>query len=148
MSGFKFRLQRLVEWRTYEEREQAAALHRAARAEEEHRLKAEASAAQLESVNQQLGGSEGQTAGMWRNYGLIVNAARHQVNAAAQRQETAKAARDVEQQRFEAARVARRTVERLRELRHAEWLLQDKRADQHTTDEVARRISQENRESA
>jgi flagellar export protein FliJ len=148
VSGFTFRLQRLIEWRTFEERQQAALLHQAARLEEEHRQKMEASAAHLESVSQQLTEPEAETAGMLQNYGLIVSAARHQVKAAAQQRERARAARAVEQERFEAARIARRAIERLRELRHAEWILQDRRSDQQATDEVARRISQENRESA
>lgn len=142
MTAFRFRLDRLMAWREFEERQQARALHEASRIEDEQRRRLEASNAHLESVQNQVNQSGAIAAGMWRNYGLMTSAARERATVDEQARARAAAERTAEEAKFEAARAARRAIERLRELRHEEWRQHDARADQKDVDEVARRMTQ------
>ncbi|MGD9524583.1 MAG: hypothetical protein AB7N73_08810 [Gemmatimonadales bacterium] len=139
MTGpFRFSLQRLLDLRHAAERAQAAAMGRAAAEEERLRVTSEQEAARLEAVQDQAAAVTPLPAGLRHLIGLSTEAARARASEADEAHRTAEMARLDEQDRFSDARMARRSLERLREKRSAEWSTEAGRQAQADSDEVAR----------
>jgi flagellar export protein FliJ len=144
MKRFVFRLERLLQLRRSMEREQARRLGETQRTQEEHRRQVELCAARVSQAQSQVHAAppECRTAGTLTNLGLVLDAARAALTAADTAHRQASARVEAERTRYEEARQACRTVERLREQRHADWQTQLSRDDQHTIDEIALRKHQ------
>jgi flagellar export protein FliJ len=135
---FRFSLQRLLDLRHAAERAQAAAMGRAAAEEERLRTTSEQEAAQLEAVQDQAASQTPLPAGLRHLMGLSTEAARARADEADQAHRVAEVARLDEEDRFSDARMARRSLERLREKRSAEWSTDLGRQEQADSDEIAR----------
>ncbi|MDZ4675835.1 MAG: flagellar FliJ family protein [Gemmatimonadota bacterium] len=142
MSGFKFSLQRILELRASAEKLQAAIMQRAAAAEGARRLASQASAADLDRVQDQTSEIAAAPAGLWDAYALSAEAARSRQEQDVGALRDAEASRMAQQERFTDARQARRALELLREKRVAEWSIAAARAEQADTDEVARQVTE------
>lgn len=141
MSMFRFRLERLLELRSAAERARAGEMGRVAA--EEHRLRAlsESEAAKVAAVEAQSTGEGAVPAGLRAAWVLSGNAARSRLHEADDAVRDATERREVEQGRFSEARMARRSLERLRERQKADWTAEHGRQEQADSDEVARQVT-------
>jgi flagellar export protein FliJ len=149
MKRFVFRLERLLEFRHAMEREGARRLGEAQRRQEEHRRIVAQCATRVSDAQTQLAAAPPhcRTAGTLTNLTLILDAARaaHAAAVVAHRDTLARV--DAERLRYEEARQARRTIERLRERRHGDWQQDVLREDQQAIDEIALRQHRTGQES-
>lgn len=138
MTRFKFRLDRVLQLKQRAEREQARALGDALR--EEQRREAERAAAeeQARRAAEQMADAGRTTlpAGALANLGLARDAADAGAERAREHVEEAEQRVDEERDRYDEKRRDRRTVEKLREHRHAEWQLEQSRQEQKESDAV------------
>ena len=145
MKRFAFRLERLLGLRAVAERERARTMGERSRdATEAERLAVASAARERDATGRaQLAGARATPAGAMTNLGTALDriAEERVVRVAAQ------AAADVEldlaRQAYREARAERRVLERLREIRHADWQTADGREDQKTMDEIALRPRQD-----
>lgn len=141
MSGFRFRLQRLLELRNATERARAADMGRVAAEEAHLRAVSEEVAGRLSEVEEQSTGGGPVPAGLRAAWGVSADAARARLNAAHDAVQDAVDRREVEQGRFSDARMARRSLERLRDRQKADWTVEHGRQEQADSDEVARQVN-------
>jgi len=141
MKRFVFRLERLLNFRHSMEMEQARRLGDVQRVEQERQRAADQARARLANAESQLESAppEHRTAGTIANLGVLVDAAREANNVAQSKHREAALRTEEERIRYEQARKARRTMERLREHRHGEWQLEANHEEQDAIDEVALR---------
>lgn len=148
MSGFRFSLQRLLDLRHAAERAQAAATGRANQEVELRRAASDERATELETIAREATSEHAVPAGLRRAFGLSTDAARHRLESADDALREAEAIRSEAQHKLTDALAARRTLERLRERREADWWVEQGRQDRAQDDEVARQLrSQEGEES-
>jgi flagellar export protein FliJ len=143
MSRFKFRLDRLLQLREAAEKQQAIVLNDAKKVEEAQRRRSEESSERVAEIAEQIHGPNGVNgiaAGLWQVYGMTLGAARHQAENESAMLADAAQKRDEEMERFAEARVARRTLERLKEHRADDWAIAAGQKEQLDIDEVARRM--------
>lgn len=149
MKRFSFRLERLLEFRHSMEREGARRLGEAQRAQEEQRRRVEECAARVADAQAQLAAAPPhcRTAGTLTNLTLLLDAARaaHTYAIAAHREAMTRV--DAERVKYEEARQARRTIERLRDRRFEDWQQAVVREDQQVIDEIALRQHRDGRPS-
>ena len=141
MKPFKFSLQRILDLRAAAERQQASALGDALQHEATQRRTSEAQAEQLEHVHEQVEqqtGTHPAAAGLHHAYRLTVDAAEARLEAVEAALREAEGRRAEEDQLFAEARMARRTLEKLRERREADHALETGRAEQRDLDELTR----------
>lgn len=141
MSRFHFSLQRILDLRASAERLQAMIMQRAAAAEGERRQASEASAAGLDRVQEQTREVTSAPAGLLRAYELSAEAARARLEQDADKLREAEALHLAQQERFTSARMARRSLERLRERQAEDWTFEAARGEQALSDEIARQGS-------
>ena len=141
MKRFAFRLERILQFRHSMEREEARRLGEAQRVQEVQRQLVAECAARVAGAQAQLAAAPPfcRTAGTLSNLTLLLEAARAAQAAAEVAHREAVAKVEAERVRYEAARQARRTVERLRERQHEDWQHDMTREDQQVIDEVALR---------
>lgn len=141
MKRFTFRLDRVLELREAAERLQAGILGKANQAKAEAERESEASASQLEIVRDQAGqtGDIPTAAGLRNAIGMTMQAAQAQVELNEAALLEAQQQHAEEMARFAEARMARRTIERLKEQRTADWVEAANRAEQGDIDEIAQR---------
>jgi len=141
MKRFVFRLERLLQFRHSMEREEARRLGEAQRAQEEQRRLAAQAASRVTAAQAQIAAAPPhcRTAGTLTNLTLVIDAARTAQAAAEAAHREAVTRVEAERARYEEARQARRTVERLRERRQEDWHQDVSREDQQTIDEIALR---------
>lgn len=137
MTRFRFSLQRILDLRASAEKLQAAIMQRAAVAEGQRREDSAASAADLDRIQVQTSEIAAAPAGMWHAFELSTAAARAQHEDATDALREAEAQRLEEQGRFTDARMARRSLERLREKQAADWTVQADRTEQALSDEIS-----------
>jgi flagellar protein FliJ len=139
MKRFSFRLERLLQIREAEEREQARALGLALREEEACRLRALASEERLADARAQYLATPGDLsqAGTLRNLELALGGLEEEFRTLTDTHEASLARLDAERQRFDQARMARRVLERLREQRRDAWETEVARLEQGASDEAA-----------
>ena len=144
MKTFSFRLDRVLQLRIRAEQEQGKRLAEAQQAETERRLISEAAAARVAEAIEQLSSTatDLRTAGTLSNLMLTLEAARARSEAAAASHREAVLRAEAERASFDAARQARRAIERLREQRHEAWEQEVGRVEQQALDEVALRMQQ------
>ncbi len=143
MSPFKFRLDRILQLREAAEKQQAIALNDASKAEDEQRRRSLESAERVIEIADQIhgpNGVNGVAAGLWQVYGMSLGAARDHAHSESNRLADAEQKRNEELDRFAEARVARRTLERLKEQRAGDWAIAAGQQEQLDIDEVARRM--------
>lgn len=143
MKRFNFRLDRVLELREAAERLQAGVLGRANEIAAERQRESEASASQLAIVQAQAGqtGDVPTAAGLRAAIGMTMQAAQVQVELNEAALLEAQLQHAEEMARFAEARMARRTIERLKEQRAADWVEAANRAEQGDIDEIAQRHS-------
>lgn len=141
MKRFAFRLERLLEFRHAMEREGARRLGEAQRVQEEHRRAVAACAARVAEAESQLAAAppDCRIAGTLANLTLLLDAARAAHGAAVAAHAETLARVEAERTRYEEARQARRTIERLRERRLEDWQQAVIREDQAAIDDIALR---------
>ncbi len=139
MTQFVFRLERLLDLRHAMEQERAADLQTARRREDEERESLETLRLRYEELQRETSRLTGtQTvAGMIRNYGLVLEAALQSAEAQQEQVIEAERHRLEKQVSFDAARVDRRSLERLRETAREVWSREDRRLEQRTLDDTA-----------
>lgn len=139
MTSFAFRLERLLGLRHALERERAADLQLARRREEAERESLETLRLRYEELQREASdlASTPTVAGTIRNYGLVLEAALQSAEAQQQHVIEAERLRLEKQTTFDAARVDRRSLERLRETAHEAWSREDRRLEQRTLDDTA-----------
>ena len=149
MTGFRFRLERLLQLRSRTEQERAAELGAALRDEEVQQAALEAAVARLGRVGEQIleNSERVTTAGVLRNQGLTLEAAARQIEEAECSHDEAVEAVEDRQERYGEARKDRRVIERLRERRLAAWETETQREEQKETDGIARRRHQEGKQT-
>lgn len=140
MTRFAFRLDRLLGLRHAMEQERAADLQMARRREDAERESLDTLRLRYEELQQETSRlRDSQTvAGMIRNYGLVLEAALRSAEDQQEHVLEAERARLEKQVSFDAARVERRSLERLRETAHVAWTAEDRRREQRSLDEAAR----------
>ncbi len=138
MSRFHFGLQRLLDLRSAAERAQAAAVGQARAEEDRCRQESRDEADHLAAVQQQATEGAAIPAGLRHVWGLSTEAARSRAAEADNALRRAEGSAQAEQDRFSAARMARRSLERLRERQAADWWIEYGRQEQADSDEVAR----------
>ncbi|HET9065688.1 MAG TPA: hypothetical protein VFN22_07720 [Gemmatimonadales bacterium] len=141
MSSFRFRLQRLLELRSAAERARAADMGRVAAEEARLRAVSDAEAARLSEVEAQQNDNGPVPAGLRAAWGLSADAARARLHEADDAVRDASDRREVEEARFSDARMARRSLERLRDRQKTEWTAEHGRQEQADSDEVARQVN-------
>ncbi len=140
MTRFAFRLDRLLGLRHALEREQAVDLQIARRREDAERESLDHLRLRYEELQREthrLASTE-TLAGMIRNYGLVLDAALQSAEVQQEQVREAERIRQEKQVSFDAARVDRRSLERLRETAHEAWTAEDRRLEQRSLDESAR----------
>ncbi|HEX3928997.1 MAG TPA: flagellar FliJ family protein [Gemmatimonadales bacterium] len=148
MKRFTFRLQGLLHLREAMERMHGRALGHAEQHAHGRRNESAESDSQLADVQAQAGDDGAvRPAGMWHAFSLSVEAARTRAEADAKALADADAAHAAELQRFSEARIARRALERLRDIKVSEWGVDVVRAERNEMDEVARRRSAQQQDS-
>ncbi len=142
MKRFQFRLERVLQLRLAAERERARALGEAQMREGEARALMETCDGALRLAVAQLAGEPAgfDTAGARACLRLAVEAARQRAEEAARAHRDTVARLEQELAQYEAARQARRALEKLREKRHDQWEEELLRHEQETLDEVALRM--------
>lgn len=141
MSQFRFRLQRLLELRGAAERARAADMGRVAAEEARLRSESEAEASHVAEVEAQRTASGPVPAGLRTAWGLTTDAARSRLSDAEEAVQDAVERRATEEARFADARMARRSLERLRDKQQADWSVEHGRHEQADSDEVARQVN-------
>jgi flagellar export protein FliJ len=141
MKRFAFRLERLLQFRHSMEQEEARRLGELQRAQEEQRRIAALCATSVADAQAQLAAAapDCRTAGTLTNLTLVLDAARAAQATAEIAHREALTRVDAERVRYEEARQARRTMERLREKQHDDWQQDAIREDQQAIDEIALR---------
>jgi len=141
MKRFIFRLERILQFRHSMEQEEARRLGEAQSVQEEQRRLANEAAARVADAQTQMAAAPPlcRTAGTLTNMTLVLEAARSAQAAAEVAHRESLAQVEKERVRYEEARQARRTVERLRERRHEDWHQDASREEQQTIDEIALR---------
>ncbi|MDX2192475.1 MAG: flagellar FliJ family protein [Gemmatimonadales bacterium] len=141
MKRFQFRLERLLQLRTREEEERARDLVAARRQEADARARVEDARRRHADARGRLADAtaDAQPAGAVQNLALAVDAAEGRLRAEELAAGEATRVAEVVRQAFDAARAARRALERLKETRRDTWLRDAERTDQAWTDEVALR---------
>lgn len=138
MSRFHFSLQRLLDLRSAAERAQAAVMGQAAAEEHRRREMSSDEATHLATIQDQASGSAAIPAGLRDVWGLSTEAARARLLEADDALRAAEDSRQTEELRFSDARMARRSLERLRERKAADWWIEYSRQEQADSDEIAR----------
>jgi flagellar FliJ protein len=141
MKGFRFRLDRILKLREDAEQRQAQVLGAALREESTLDELQAAGAQQLNQITEQLALKPGAVAhaGLLRVLGLTAEAATSQLAAVEQSREEARKVVEAERDRLAAARVERKSLERLRE-HHLEAFQRDQnQREQKRLDEIAGR---------
>ncbi len=138
MKRFSFRLDRVLQLREMAEREQARALARALREEEDRRAAAEAGEARLAEAREQFSTTprELSQAGTLQNLELTIDALSEKLRDLAADHEKSLEQVERERHQFEQARMARRVIERLREHRKEAWGEELSRDEQRASDET------------
>lgn len=142
MKRFAFRLERLRELRERAEREQAAVLGAAMRAEQRERDGLARAQRDYERLGDEIGRTAGAAplpAGLLDGLGLARDAAGARIDAAANAVEQANARVVEEQERYGEKRRDLRVVEKLKEKRLETWKDDVSRAEQKEVDDVALR---------
>lgn len=141
MKQFSFRLQRLLQLREAAEKERARQLGEALREEEARREALRHSQERLEEARGQLKATPGEMmqAGTLRNLELSVEMLAGQARSLEDNHLKSLEKVEEERARFEQARVARRTIERLREQRREAWGVEINRLEQGMNDEAGQR---------
>lgn len=148
MKRFSFRLERLLEFRHAMEREGARRLGEAQQLQEERRRRMAECAKQVADAQAQLAAAPAdcRVAGTLTNLTLLLDAARAAQVVAVAAHEEALGRVEAERARYEEARQARRTIERLREHRLEDWQQAVIREDQQVIDDIALRQHRTGRE--
>lgn len=143
MKRFTFRLERLLKLRRTFEREQAKTLGRVIQAEERERENREQQEVRHAEARRQLAelSPEGTRAGLLVNLERSVRAIGKQADAARETHRRAVEQVTHERERYTEVRKDRRTLERLREKKRADWETETTRQEQAAIDEVAARQS-------
>lgn len=141
MKRFAFRLERLLGLRAATEREEARVFGAKARAAEDAgRCAAAGSALEREAARQAASARGIPTpAGAIANLGIAVDLAATERARSATAQVEAEAEREGARLNYQTARIERRVLERLKEVRHADWNVEASREDRRAMDEVALR---------
>ncbi len=140
MKRFTFRLERIRELRERVERERAAALGFAMRAEQESLEDLARARRDLERAGEsaaEAAGAQVLPAGTLGNFDLSRDAAAARIEAAGDDLDAARVRVGDEQERYGVARRDLRVVERLKEKRFEAWREAGAREDQKETDSVA-----------
>jgi flagellar export protein FliJ len=139
MKRFRFRLDRVLALRVAAEKEEGRLLGEAARLEEAQRRAADAGAARHRAAEQQVAGQhdQPQAAGTFINLGHALGQVAAESAAQTELHRAALARFDTLRERYDAARVRRRILERLRDQRHAAWRTEAAREEQRVIDEAA-----------
>ncbi|MEO8449502.1 MAG: flagellar export protein FliJ [Gemmatimonadota bacterium] len=145
MKRFKFRLQRVLKLREDAEQRQAAALGEALHEERVLDTICAEEKARLDQISEQLAPKPGElrSAGMLQVLGLTAQAANTRLSAAEDSRHKAQKAVANERELLSAARVERKTLERLKDQQHGAWTEAIGRDEQKTTDEIALRKREE-----
>ncbi|MDZ4257270.1 MAG: hypothetical protein U0974_04450 [Gemmatimonadales bacterium] len=142
MSRFRFSLQRILDLRASAERLQGIMVGRALASEAEQQTIADDSQAQLDRVHDQgTTDAEATPAGLHRVYEITAEAARERAAREAEALAALTAESAEAQLRYQAARMARQSLERLRERRVGEWAVESGRIEQSEAEESARQHS-------
>lgn len=141
MRGFKFSLERLLWLRAQFERAEARALNDAQREESERREVLERAQERLGECGTQINQAAGETpnAGMLQVLGLSLQRAARDMEAAEDSLRESLESVEHAEQRFRASRSERRTIEKLRDHRAAEWSQEASRSEQREMDGLGHR---------
>ena len=140
MKRFAFRLERIRELRERVERERAAALGLAMRAEQESLDDLARAQRDLERAGESaavVAGAQVLPAGTLGNFDLSRDAASARIDTAGEELEAARVRVGTEQERYGVARRDLRVIDRLKEKRLEAWREAGAREDQKETDSVA-----------
>lgn len=148
MRPFSFRLDKVLDLRATEEREEARALGEAHRVADAEREVLEESATHRDAARDQVAKTRARDvrAGTLRNLAMAVDAADEQAVAAQSAHDSAVARVEEQRERLAAARGERCAIERLRSRRLAAWLGEMRKVEQRGHDEVAARRMREGKE--
>jgi hypothetical protein len=138
MGPFRFGLQRLLDLRSAAERAQAAVMEQARAEADRRRVQSSQEADHLATIEEQASDAKAIPAGLRHVWGLSAEAARVRLLEADNALREAEDSRQAEQDRFSEARMARRSLERLRERQAADWWVEYGRQEQADSDEIAR----------
>ena len=141
MKRFQFRLQRVLKLREDAEQRQAHALGEALHEERVLDTICAEEQARLHTIGEQLAPKPGElrNAGMLRVLGLTAEAANSRLSAAEESRHAAQKSVANERELLSAARVERKTLERLKDQQLGAWTEAVGRDEQKTTDEIALR---------
>ena len=141
MKAFSFRLERILRLREQAEQRQARRVGDAIKEEADLERLHREQVSYLEEIGDRLAPEPGQqlSAGWLRVLTLTATAAAQQLEEAARSHATARQVADDERGRLTAARVERKTLERLRERQAEAWQLATRRDERKQDDEDARR---------
>jgi len=141
MKRFAFRLERLLGLRAATEREGARVFGVKARAAEEAGRRAAAGSALEREAARQAASARGipTPAGAIANLGIAVDLAATERARSATAQVEADVEREDARHDYQTARIERRVLERLKEVRHADWNVEASREDRRAMDEIALR---------
>jgi flagellar export protein FliJ len=141
MKRFAFRLERLLGLRAATEREQARVFGVKARAAEQAGRRAAAgSALEREAARQAASARTIPTpAGAIANLGIAVDLAATERARSATAHVEADVEREDARRNYQTARIDRRVLERLKEVRHSDWNVEASREDRRAMDEIALR---------
>ncbi len=141
MKAFSFRLDRILKLREDAEQRQARVMGDASRAETELDDLCREQTSHLVSVSNRATPAPGlrTSAGMLRILHLTSSAAASQLEQAEQARDEATKVADVERDRLAFARRDRKTIERLKEQKQAQWREDEIRDERKTMDEIASR---------
>ncbi|CAN5239077.1 hypothetical protein BH09GEM1_BH09GEM1_12270 [soil metagenome] len=139
MSPFRFRLQRILELRTKQEQSLAEELGRALeRSTQAHGAHASLDAVRKASAEQFAAAHSGRvTVGQMQNLGYVIEQLDEYLTIAGSAAQDAAAKAEGARADLVAAHQARRTLDRLRDRRLAEWTSAASREDQNTTDDFS-----------
>jgi flagellar export protein FliJ len=142
---FAFRLERLLGLRAVAERERARAMgDRSRDATEAERLAVASAARERDAAHRaQQAGIRPTPAGAMTNLGTALDRIAEERVVRIAEQAAADAELELARLAYQAARADRRVLERLREIRHADWHTADGREDQKIMDEIALRPRQD-----
>jgi flagellar export protein FliJ len=139
---FAFRLDRVLDIRVVEEKEQAGRMADAARVVQERAEEAERCQRRERDAEDQLVRSRGERApaGTLALLDRTMQSVRQKAQRATREHQEAIARFEIERLKYAEASKRRRSLERLRAHRLEEWKAEDNRRDQRETDEVAARM--------
>lgn len=141
MKRFAFRLERLLGLRAVAEQESARTMgERSRAATEAERLAVASTARERDAARRaQQAGVRPTPAGSMANLGATLDRIAEERVVRVAAQAAAEVELDLARQAYQEARADRRVLERLREIRHADWRNADGREDQKLMDEIALR---------